>query len=282
MSVNVASEMRPIPISADNTGAANLGADNPAAVPWIPTDADIQHTHIAHWQKQLHLDSYQALHRWSIEHPTRFWERAIQQLGIHFQKGYRQLLELSKGIENPQWLVGAKMNIAQSCFLAPAAATAIVFQRPGKPIEHWQYGTLERLTNRVANGLAAMGVQKGDGIAIDLPMSPESVAIYLGIIKLGGVVVAIADSFAPEEIRVRLKIANDYSLIKVIFTQDAIWRKSQVLPLYSKIIAAQAPRAIVLSCQHERDNIWAQQPLRTGDVTWENFLSENDQFEAVA
>ncbi|MEM9090976.1 MAG: AMP-binding protein [Cyanobacteria bacterium P01_F01_bin.53] len=282
MSANVPTEIRSIPQSAAHQDAAHQDAAYQATVRWVPTEEDIQHTHIADWQKQLNLDSYPALHKWSIEYPMRFWERVIGQLGIHFQQRYLQLLDLSKGIEKPQWLVGARMNIAQSCFLAPAEATAIVFQRPGETLESWQYGTLEKLTNRVANGLAAMGIQKGDAIAIDLPMSPASVAIYLGIIKLGGIVVAIADSFAPEEISVRLKIAGTQSPLKAIFTQDVIWRKSKVLPLYAKVIAAQSPCAIVLNRQRSKAHGWEPQPLRSGDVTWEDFLSDNDQFEAIA
>lgn len=67
----------------------------------------------------------------------------------------------------------------------------------------------------MANSLRALGFQKGDPIAIDLPMNMESVAIYLGIILSGGVVVSIADSFAPTEIEARLKISK----AKCIFTQ---------------------------------------------------------------
>ena len=87
------------------------------------------------------------------------------------------------------------------------------------------------------------GFQPGDSIAVNMPMHAESVAIYLGIIKAGGVVISIADSFAPDEIQMRLRIAN----AKGIFTQDCIRRAGKQLPLYAKVVDANAPKAIVLS-----------------------------------
>jgi acetyl-CoA synthetase len=102
-------------------------------------------------------------------------------------------------------------------------------------------------------------------------MTAESVAIYLGIIKAGCVVVSIADSFAATEISMRLQLSN----VKAIFTQDYILRAGKQLPLYQKIIEANAPKAIVLL--HS-----SSIPLRQGDLTWEAFLSSNEQFDAVA
>lgn len=48
-----------------------------------------------------------------------------------------------------------------------------------------------------------------------MPMNVNSVVIYLAIVLAGYVVVSIADSFAPSEISVRLKVSN----AQAIFTQ---------------------------------------------------------------
>ena len=82
-----------------------------------------------------------------------------------------------------------------------------------------------------------MILSQGDAIAIAMPMTVDSVAIYLGIIKMGGVVVSVADSFSSEEMATRLRIAH----AKGIFTQDYILRGEKKLPLYAKVIAANAP-----------------------------------------
>jgi acetyl-CoA synthetase len=239
---------------------------------WFPTDEQIQATNIAELMRDLDIHSYAELHAWSVHDRLSFWETMIQRLGIRFQKPYTQLVDFSEGIEFPQWLVNAQLNIVESCFQASEDAVAIVFQREGNSLEHWTYKQLRDLTNRVANGLVNLGFQPGDAIAIDLPMTAESVAIYLGIIKTGCIVVSIADSFAPAEISVRLRIANT----KAIFTQDWIHRCGKQLPLYTKVVEAKAPMAIVLS-GYSSPLI----ELRSGDLAWKDFLSENTAFDAV-
>lgn len=66
----------------------------------------------------------------------------------------------------------------------------------------------------VANALDNI-FSKGDAIAIDMPMTVTAVVIYLAIVLAGFVVVSIADSFAAQEIAVRLRVSN----AKAIFTQ---------------------------------------------------------------
>ena len=122
---------------------------------------------------------------WSVAEREAFWEQTVARLGIRFRKPYTRLLDLSQGVEAPQWFVGAEMNIAESCFQAPADQTAIVFQREGGRIERMSFGDLEALCDRVAGGLCALGFGPGDRIAVAMPMTAESVAIYLGIIKAG-------------------------------------------------------------------------------------------------
>jgi acyl-coenzyme A synthetase/AMP-(fatty) acid ligase len=69
--------------------------------------------------------------------------------------------------------------------------------------------------SRVTNALDALGFQKGDAIAIDMPMNLHAVTAYLAIVLGGYIVVSIADSFVASEIEVRLRVAK----AKAIFTQ---------------------------------------------------------------
>ena len=243
-----------------------------AAPAWFPAEDKIEKTNIAAVMRELHLDSYEALHSWSAHHRADFWKLMIERLGIRFHRKFSEVVDLSEGDEFPKWLVNAQLNIVESCFNAPSDATAIVFQSEGSMLSTMTYGELNFLINRVANGLVDVGFQPGDSIAIDMPMNAESVAIYLGIIKAGGVVISIADSFAPDEIQMRLRITN----AKGIFTQDYIRRAGKQLPLYAKVVDANAPKAIVLS-RESKTSI----ELRHGDLSWETFLSDSDQFDAV-
>jgi acetyl-CoA synthetase len=239
---------------------------------WFPSQEQIQATNIAALMKELNVASYPELHAWSAQHRSEFWDVMIQRLGIRFKQNYEKIVDLSQGVECPQWLVNVRLNIAESCFQAPEDATAIAFQSAEGSLSSLSYGQLHALTNRVANGLVEVGFQPGDAIAIDMPMTAESVAIYLGIIKAGCVVVSIADSFAANEIATRLHLSQ----AKAIFTQDCIRRAGKQLPLYAKVVEADAPKAIVLSLESS-----VSIELRQGDLTWEEFLSGNDRFEAV-
>lgn len=239
---------------------------------WFPSLEQIQATNLAALMRDLSLISYADLHAWSIQHRMAFWQLMIQRLGIQFHQPYTQLVELSQGIESPYWLVNAKFNIVESCFQAPSDAPAIVAQSETRPLEVWTYQELHTLTNRIAQGLVNLGVCPGDAIAIDLPMTATAVAIYLGIVAAGCVVVSIADSFAASEIATRLRLAN----AKAIFTQDEIQRGGKLFPLYAKVIAAEAPLAIVLS-NHSVPTV----ALRSGDLTWQDFLSPNIQFNPI-
>ncbi|OUL19276.1 AMP-binding protein [Nostoc sp. 106C] len=236
---------------------------------WFPTNEQIQATNIAVLMKQLEVDDYAELHAWSAAHRSEFWEMMIQRLGIRLQKPYSEIVDLSQGVESPHWLVDARLNIAESCFLADENAIAIIFQEEGGSLATLTYGELHSLTNRVANGLVNAGFVPGDAIAIAMPMTAESVAIYLGIVKAGCVVVSIADSFAAAEIAMRLHLSE----AKAIFTQDYIWRCGKQLPLYSKVVDANPTKAIVLGTSVE---------LRSSDLTWKEFLSNNEQFDAFS
>ncbi|MEM8810639.1 MAG: AMP-binding protein, partial [Cyanobacteria bacterium P01_G01_bin.38] len=83
--------------------------------------------------------------------------------------------------------------------------------------------------------------------------------------------VSIADSFAPAEIATRLALGQ----AKAVFTQTHLWRRGKPLPLYQKLVAAQAPGAVIIPTGKAL-------PLRPGDLSWSDFLSNHDQFTAVS
>lgn len=253
------------------TAFANWDNSQGSPPAWIPSDEQIQATNISALMNELNIASYSELHTWSVQNRAKFWEVMIRRLNIYFQQKYTQMVDLSQGIESPQWLVGASLNIVESCFQAPTDDAAIIWQKEGGSLSTLTYGELEALTNRVANSLLDVGFKPGDRLAIAMPMTAESVAIYLGIIKAGCVVVSIADSLAAEEIATRLHISQ----AKAIFTQDYILRAGKHLPLYAKVIDANAPKAIVLA-----NSSSLTVKLRQQDLIWDKLLSSNEQFAA--
>ena len=117
------------------------------------------------------------------------------------------------------------------------------------------YGELQSLTHRVANGLRNCGLQPGDSVAVFMPMTAESVAIYLGIITAGCVVVSIADSFSAEQLGVRLRVGN----ARLVFTVRSVNRGGKQIPIYDRVVDAAAPPAVLLDedAREEQYSVYA-------------------------
>jgi long-chain acyl-CoA synthetase len=87
------------------------------------------------------------------------------------------------------------------------------------------YKEMNERTDRLAAGLAALGVKKGDRVGIFMPNTPQFVLAYFGIIKAGGIVVATNPLYSKREIEyqvndssveVMIVMSNFYNTIKEI------------------------------------------------------------------
>ena len=103
--------------------------------------------------------SHTELHRWSVRHREQYWATAVERLGIRFRQPFSRVLDSSGGVAAPRWLPGARLNIVESCFTAPADSPAIHLQPEGGVLRTVSYGELKRLTDRVTVGLARLGCQ---------------------------------------------------------------------------------------------------------------------------
>ncbi len=238
---------------------------------WTPDQAQIESSNIYKMMQAHHFTSYPDFWRWSVAEKESFWSETVDRLGIRFKQRFTKILDVSEGVENAKWLLDAKFNIVDSCFQNTDETTAIIFQKPNGLLQKVAQKELKNLVDRIANGLTDLGVGPGDTIAIDTAMTLEAVAIYLAAIKAGVIVATIADSFSATEIAVRLKITGP----KLIFTQDVLLRGGKKLPLYQKVMEADAPRAVVIKMTE------LEPKLRKGDLFWEAFISDNTNFQSV-
>lgn len=240
---------------------------------WIPEPDSLGTSNLGKVMQEMHYATRADFHAYSVNHYQDFWARIIKQLGIVFHKPYTQLVDLTQGVESPEWLVNAKMNIVDSCFIAAPDATALMYLNRYGRMEKMSYGELHRIVNRISHSLVAAGYKAQDAIAIAMPMTMEAVAVYLGIIQMGGVVVSIADSFSSEEIATRLQITD----AQCVFTQDYIPRSNKQIPLYEKVKAAHSRHIIVIPAG---DSL--RETLRDQDQSWETFLHPDTDFLSVA
>jgi long-chain acyl-CoA synthetase len=69
------------------------------------------------------------------------------------------------------------------------------------------------MTNRFAAALAALGVQKGDRVAIMLPNVPQYIIAYFGILKAGATVVNTNPTYTARELRYQLHDSGAVAIV---------------------------------------------------------------------
>ena len=134
-------------------------------VEWIPTPEFIRTTNLYWLMQRVGVATYAAAHAWSVAHREEFWQLV------------RERLQTRPG------------NCVAQCFAAPPESPAILQQTAGGQLQRFSVRDLDELSNRVANGLQARGLQPGEPVGIVMPLTAQAAAIYLGILKAGGVVV---------------------------------------------------------------------------------------------
>jgi acetyl-CoA synthetase len=230
---------------------------------WIPTEDEARSTNIASLMREVGAHTVEELHAWSVADRARFWHAMVQRLGIRFRQPWQSVLDVTQGPSRPQWFVGARMNIAESCFQAPAEQPALFWQREGGAVHRSSRAELQEQVRLVAGAVRRAGLHPADAVAVHMPLTPTAVAIYLGLVWAGCVVVSIADSLAPAEVAARLRLGR----ARAIFTQDQVTRADKHWQLYAKVLQAEPPRAVVIGEEGPPAS-----RLRPGDVSWAEFL----------
>ncbi len=115
-----------------------------------------------------------------------------------------------------RWRLPARYNIAEHVCdrHAGAARTALICPDPagGEP-RRWSFRELSRLSNRLANALAAGGVGRGDRVAVLLGQSVETALAHLAAYKLGAVALPLSVLFGADALEYRLRHAGTKALI---------------------------------------------------------------------
>ena len=241
---------------------------NAQAPVWQPDERVIDRANLTHAMEKQGFSDFREFHRWSITDPDAFWQFVIDELDIDFIEPPSQIRG-SEDPTDPRWLPGASFNIVASCLDHSPDAPAIVMGRPSG-LETVTVADLRLRVAGFAAGFAAAGFSIGDAIAIVMPMNVEAVVAYLGTVAAGGVVVSIADSFAPHEIETRLVITSPVAIV----TQTRAVRAGRVMPMYSKCAEASPTPCIVVDAGGDGE-------LRPQDVMWDDFVVNGVAFDPV-
>lgn len=162
-------------------------------------------------------------------------------------RGARSYLEAG---ERHVWKIPATYNIGVDICdrHAAAAGRALIWEEgPGRG-GTYTFRDLKRLSDRLARGLAALGLDRGARAALMLPQTPEHAVGHIAIFKLGAVSVPLSRLFGPDALRYRL---GDSGARVLLTDSDHV---GKVLEIWDDLPGL---RHIVL-CERE--------PRRTGDA----------------
>ena len=116
--------------------------------------------------------------------------------------------------EQHRWDVPARYNIAADvCDKHDPAAPAMLWERYDGAIRELDWGELQSLANQAAHVLRDHGVGTGDRVAVVLPPTPETAAIFFGTWKLGAILLSMSVLYGDEGIRHRLGDAEPKVLV---------------------------------------------------------------------
>lgn len=110
-----------------------------------------------------------------------------------------------------QWWVPTQFNIAHACLQRWSGNVVegrrIAIQHEDALGQHsdWTYGRLADVSNRLANGLRKMGIQKGERVAVIMPQRPEAVAASLAVLGNGAILVPLSPQLGIDGLAQRLR-----------------------------------------------------------------------------
>ena len=179
-----------------------------------------------------------------------FWESVDKDLGIIWDKPYTKTLDSSNGIAWSKWFVNGKTNIYKSSVekftnLTPEKTAYHFISEDGNETKV-SYIELNSKVSKLANGLKSLGVEKGDVIAIYLPMIEEAIVSILAAAKIGAVQTIIFSGYSSEALKIRLQDCH----AKILLTSDGFQRKgksiSQKINVKTAIIDTDIEKVIVI------------------------------------
>ncbi|WP_335948051.1 AMP-binding protein [Salipiger bermudensis] len=251
-------------------GRARFG--EAASADWMPGPDQMDRSRLAAAMHRWGYDGLEDMHRASIDDPESFWPRALDDLGVTFTTPWSTFRDDSAGFAFPRWFTGGALNVATHCVTRhaedPEAAKrpAVISEADSGVCRELSFGALGAEVERVAAGLAALGIGKGDRVGLFLPVIPEAAVALMACAKIGAVAVPAFSGYGPDPLAARLNAADAVALVTV----DGTTRKGK--PVAMKETAdgalAQAPgvrHVLVIentgsgcAMTEGRDHAWAE------------------------
>ncbi|GGP20653.1 AMP-dependent synthetase [Thermocladium modestius] len=241
---------------------------------WKPSKDNLSESNVARFmveEKQKDLDEFIES---TYSRPEWFWDKFVNIIGIKWNRKYSKVLDLSKGKPWARWFIDGKLNIADQ--LMDGSDILIKWENELGDSIQWSYSYVLYRARAVSSWLHRNGLRRGDRVAIYMPMIPEIVPIFLGIIRAGGVVVPLFSGFGHGAIRTRLEDSET----KFVFASDSSIRKGKQVDMLGELkngLTSTVKNVILLNRSGKRldDYVDAGDMMRTGGDHVEDTDSED-------
>jgi acetyl-CoA synthetase len=163
-------------------------------------------------------------------------------------------------------LPGGGLNIAHEAVdrhAKGALADHVAFRFLGSQGQHdIRYGELARLTNRFANVLRALGVQRGERVFVLTGRIPALYTAVLGSFKLGCVVSPLFSAFGPEPLATRLQLGEGAVLVTTdgLYARKVAQIRAQLPALRHVLLVSDEGQPTAIPGTHDLVRLMAQAP----------------------
>lgn len=189
-------------------------------------------------KSRAHIDNdrYLEMYQQSVDDPEAFWREQGQRISWFSAYNKVKNTSFAPGDISIKWFEDGTLNACYNCVDRHLAErgdkTAIIWEGDDPSVsEEISYQQLYSEVSRFANGLKKLGVEKGDRVAIYMPMVPEAAYAMLACARIGAVHTVIFGGFSPNAIADRV---NDCG-VKVVITADEGRRGGKTTPLKANV-----------------------------------------------
>ena len=242
---------------------------------WEPPPEVVERSRLQRFMTRHGISSFAELVERSGRDYAWFWDAMIHDLGIHFYKGYEQVVDVSKGVPWAKWWIGGKLNIVASCLdrhleRGQGAKPALIWEGEDGEVRRLTYQELNAEVCKFASALRRLGIEKGDRVGLFMPLTPAVAIALLACAKIGAVYIPLFSGYGPGAISSRL---NDGEA-KVLICADGFYRRGQVVPMKEvadrALIDAETVKHCIVQRRIGRDIPWTHGRDKTWDVLVED------------
>ena len=214
------------------------------------------------FKKSCHLtdDQYQEMYQRSIADPEAFWsEQAASFIDWFVEPSTVRSADMRSG--DVSWFADGVLNISYNCIdrhLPDKAQSTAIIWEGDDPTQDKKisYQELHDEVCKLANGLRARGVSKGDRVCIYMPMVPEAAFAMLACMRIGAIHSVVFGGFSPQSLKDRILDSD----CRCVITADQGVRGGREIPLKENTEVALERRA---RCLVSRAGVRPTHQLRT-------------------